>query len=99
MADKVSLGEALREPWARFVWALKPWHWTKITPYQTGGDQDPEKRTGIADLGHALVNIPVEVARVKPQFCGKFWLWQTAVTLLLVISMISAAIQVDWPPN
>ncbi len=45
-------------------------------------------RVGLLDVGHALVNLPVEWCRVDPYTAGHWWAYQTVATVIVGIGFL-----------
>lgn len=86
MADKVRFRDVMMDELDRIAFAFR--HPFKLTPFQTGGDKDPEQRLGVVDLGHAIVNFPVEFCRAMPHTAGHIWFWHVVGSLAFLILAI-----------
>jgi hypothetical protein len=74
----------MEKHWARIGWNLKHLlDFKTLNPYalQEEGLMNNE-RTAIQDIGHSLVNLPVEFCRACPYIAGHIWFWQNCLTVV-----------------
>ncbi len=81
MVDKINCREAMGVHLKRFWWNIVHVVWDFKTP----NPHDVKGRKAYQDLGHSTTNIPVEFARACPYAAGHVWLWQTVITIVILI--------------